>query len=477
VLEKRISYIREHATKTQSAKRYFSDKGIRLSVDNINAFAACTEEIFIREDFISRRIGWLSNHDIRRGLVLSKDVITSPFMNIDELMAAYMKQGSSSSTRTVSYRKFMQALVLGSYNCFQQGDSPFVVDIFINSAEFPTSPLLNLSILKLLIDKAGDGDGPNGYMNYPQLALYFDAMGVGEGALQEAVGSLLDYRLAEPFDASSKALSADQRIAITHSGRMHVEMALGDPLYVSQMAFATPLRSASVVERLRTIKQGSMAEAEWDKVRRIFLLYCFAQDRTFLRVPRDAMFDGQRMLRRDLSGRWVGSGLGHDGDDTRLVAPAPSDNQRSHVTGVVKWFDPVKGFGFIDAGLGTDVFLHVNALHRAGIQTIALGDVVVCDVGPGKEGKPQVIQVHSVEPAQKEMRDEAELVPGEVLFYNPQKGFGFARAAGFDEDIYISAALLQAAGVSEIDPGRTVRLLVGENVRGRGRAAKFLELT
>jgi CspA family cold shock protein len=256
---------------------------------------------------------------------------------------------------------------------------------------------------------------------------------------------------------------------------MHVEMALGDPLYVSQMAFATPLRSTSIVERLRAIKQSAMAETEWNKVRRTFLLYCFAQDRIFVRVPRDPMFEGQRMLRKDLSGRWTG-GANQDGNDARRPAPAHSENQRSHVTAVVKWFDTVKGFGFIDAGLEADVFLHMNTLQRAGIQGVALGDVVVCDVGAGKEGKLQVIQVHSVEAAQRDRTDGGDLVPGEVLFYNPQKGFGFVRAAGFDEDIYISAALLQAAGVVQIDQGKSVRLIVGENIRGRGRAAKFLEL-
>jgi cold shock CspA family protein len=475
VLEKRISYLQDHAKKGAFSRKYFSDRGVRLSVENINLFAACTEEIFIREDFISKRIGWLSNHDIRRGLVLSKKVITSPFLNIDELMSAYMKRMATGENLVVHYPKFMQALVLGDYNHFQQGESPFVINIFEGSTEFPASPLLRISILKLLIDKAGEGDGLAGYIAYPQLATYFDAMGASVEAVQDAVSALLDYRLIEPFDASSRSLGSEQRVAVTHSGRMHVEMAVSDPLYVSQMAFATPLRSASVVERLRGIKQGQKAEAEWEKVRKTFLLYCFAQDRTYMRVPRDAMFAGQHALRKDLSVRWAGGGVAEP-DQAVLVKPDIPDATRSHVRGVVKWFDPVKGFGFVDAGLGADAFLHVATIQRAGFQTLGLGDYVVCDVGPGKDGKAQVIHVHSVEPVEPVDRGGDQLVPGEILFYNPQKGFGFVRAEGFEEDVYISAAILQGAGLSEIGTGSPVRLAVSEYIRGRGRSARFLEL-
>ena len=40
-------------------------------------------------------------------------------------------------------------------------------------------------------------------------------------------------------------------------------------------------------------------------------------------------------------------------------------------TGTVKWFNPTKGFGFIqpDAG-GNDVFVHISAVERAGLRTL-----------------------------------------------------------------------------------------------------------
>ncbi len=57
-------------------------------------------------------------------------------------------------------------------------------------------------------------------------------------------------------------------------------------------------------------------------------------------------------------------------------------------TGTVKWFDPKKGFGFIQPSDGSqDVFVHVSALERAGLSTLNEGQKVEYDLAPGKDGK------------------------------------------------------------------------------------------
>ena len=45
-------------------------------------------------------------------------------------------------------------------------------------------------------------------------------------------------------------------------------------------------------------------------------------------------------------------------------------------TGTVKWFDPSKGYGYIEAGLGKEVFVHFQAITGKGFQSLHAGDKV-----------------------------------------------------------------------------------------------------
>jgi CspA family cold shock protein len=56
--------------------------------------------------------------------------------------------------------------------------------------------------------------------------------------------------------------------------------------------------------------------------------------------------------------------------------------------GTVKWFNATKGFGFIQPEGGSkDVFVHVSALERAGLSTLADGQKVTFDLERGRDGR------------------------------------------------------------------------------------------
>ena len=61
-------------------------------------------------------------------------------------------------------------------------------------------------------------------------------------------------------------------------------------------------------------------------------------------------------------------------------------------TGKIKWFNPTKGYGFIEQEGNKDVFLHVSALEEAGIDTLQEGEAISFEIGENK-GKDIAINI------------------------------------------------------------------------------------
>jgi len=56
--------------------------------------------------------------------------------------------------------------------------------------------------------------------------------------------------------------------------------------------------------------------------------------------------------------------------------------------GTVKWFNPAKGFGFIQPDDGSkDAFVHISAVERAGLPNLHEGQKVEYELTPGRDGK------------------------------------------------------------------------------------------
>ncbi len=57
-------------------------------------------------------------------------------------------------------------------------------------------------------------------------------------------------------------------------------------------------------------------------------------------------------------------------------------------TGTVKWFNPDKGYGFIQPEDGSaDVFVHISAVERSGLTSLNEGRKVSFELVPGRNGK------------------------------------------------------------------------------------------
>ncbi len=155
-------------------------------------------------------------------------------------------------------------------------------------------------------------------------------------------------------------------------------------------------------------------------------------------------------------------------------------NSMYHVQGLVKWFDPVKGFGFVvaDDG-GADILLHVNVLRNFGQSSIADGSAIEILTHRTERGV-QAIEVVSITPPERGdtpvLNDFIELDIGElndipleaarVKWFDKGKGFGFANIFGQSDDVFLHVEVLRQSGLADLQPGEALAMRVIDGKRG-----------
>ncbi len=176
-----------------------------------------------------------------------------------------------------------------------------------------------------------------------------------------------------------------------------------------------------------------------------------------------------------------GSSMGGGGSSFQREGPPggpPTD-------AVVKWFNPEKGFGFVELGNGSgDAFLHIGVLHNSGRDSVSPGAKMKVTVGTGQKG-PQVVSVIEVDEstatqttrpagprgprparAQIDMSTATE-VSGTVKWFSPDKGYGFVATGDGAKDVFVHVSVLEKAGLTGVNESQKVSMRVVETPKGR----------
>jgi cold shock protein len=157
------------------------------------------------------------------------------------------------------------------------------------------------------------------------------------------------------------------------------------------------------------------------------------------------------------------------------------------VDATVKWFNPEKGFGFVELGDGAgDAFLHVAVLESAGHETVLPGSKLRVQIGQGQKG-PQVTAILEVDAssagaprpqrgpstraaATGRERSDATVtadIEGTVKWFNADKGFGFVVCEDGEKDVFLHISVVERAGLRAVDEGQRLAMKVVNTQKGR----------
>lgn len=143
--------------------------------------------------------------------------------------------------------------------------------------------------------------------------------------------------------------------------------------------------------------------------------------------------------------------------------------------GRIKWFDTVKGYGFVvpesveGMVLNQDVMMHVSCLRAHGENSADEGARIVCDVVERERGWQVLNIIEMDRPKTAIMRDAGEAMVFEravVKWFNAAQGFGFVNRLSDPADIFVHISVMRKAGLDTLETGMEIEIVTGTGQKG-----------
>ncbi len=158
-------------------------------------------------------------------------------------------------------------------------------------------------------------------------------------------------------------------------------------------------------------------------------------------------------------------------------------NSGNVLWGHVKWYDAVKGYGFVvpDDG-GPDIMVHASCVRAFGKMALTEGARVRLLASHGQRGL-NAQEILEIEEPEGEVSDDfsetarpteflgpdvevGPLVPARVKWFDKQKGFGFVNIFGRSEDVFVHMETVRRCGFQDLASGEGMAVRTFRGPRG-----------